>query len=178
MPTPHAIVAECDFPSQSLIDHAWVDAAYFRDSYRVAMRSSCTTPIGVFHAVLAHHPWWIKALLIARNRLATLCGLSAPTSSEIMSPAVKDSYRVGETIGVWPIFALSDAELVAGRDNKHLDFRLSVLKDTTGAVPSAVISTVCVVHNVFGKVYLFFIVPFHRWGVRWLIAMAVAKGRL
>jgi hypothetical protein len=95
-----------------------------------------------------------------------------------MSPAVKDSYGVGETIGVWPIFALSEAELVAGRDNKHLDFRLSVLKDTTGTVPSAVISTVCVVHNFFGKVYLFFVVPFHRWGVRWLIARAVAKGRL
>jgi len=178
MSTPHAIVAECDFPSQSLMDRHWVDAAYFRDSYRVAMRNAGATPIGVFHAVLAHHPWWIKAILIVRNRVATLCGLSAPTSSEIMNPAVKESYRVGDTIGVWPIFALSEVELVAGRDNKHLDFRLSVLKETAGAGPSAVISTVCVVHNVFGRVYLFFIVPFHRWGVRWLIARAVAKGRL
>ena len=178
MPTPNAIVTECDFPSQSLIDRRWVDAAYFRDSYRVAMRSARATPVDVFHAVLTHHPWWIKAILIVRNRLAAICGLAAPTSSDIMSPAVKNSYRVGETIGVWPIFALSDAELVAGRDNKHLDFRLSVLKDITGAVPSAVISTVCVVHNVFGKVYLFFVVPFHRWGIRWLIARAIAEGRL
>jgi hypothetical protein len=125
-----------------------------------------------------HHPWWVKAILIVRNRFATLCGLSAPISSEVMNPAIKESYRVGETIGVWPIFALSEAELIAGRDNKHLDFRLSVLRETTGVVPSAVISTVCVVHNVFGKIYLFFVVPFHRWGVRWLITRAVAKGRL
>ena len=178
MSTPHAIVAECDFPSQSLVDRRWVDAAYFRDSYRVAIRSVSATPIGIFHAVLAHHPGWIKAVLIVRNRIAILCGLAAPTSSEVMSPAVKQSYRVGETIGVWPIFALSEAEVIAGRDNKHLDFRLSVLKETTGAVPSAVISTVCVVHNVFGKIYLFFVVPFHRWGVRWLIARAVTEGRL
>jgi hypothetical protein len=178
MTPQHAIVAECDFPTESVLDRRWVQAAYFRDSYRVAMHGPCTTPIEVFHAVLAHHPCWVKAILIVRNRLAATCGLSAPTPSEIMSPAVKDSYGVGETIGVWPIFALSDAELVAGRDNKHLDFRLSVLKDTTGPVPSAVISTVCVVHNFFGKVYLFFVVPFHRWGVRWLIARAVAKGRL
>jgi hypothetical protein len=178
VPTPHAIVAECDFPNQSVMDRRWVDAAYFRDSYRVVTRNASTTPIGIFHAVLAHHPWWIKAILIVRNRLVSLCGLSAPTPTEILSPAVKDSYRVGETIGVWPIFALSETELVAGRDNKHLDFRLSVLKDTTGEAPSAVISTVCVVHNVFGKAYLFFVVPFHRWGVRWLITNAVARGRL
>jgi len=41
-------------------------------------------------------------------------------------------------------------------------------------VPSAVISTVCVVHNWFGRVYLFFVVPFHKWGVRWLISNALA----
>lgn len=178
MPTVHATVTECDFPAQSVIDRRWIDAAYFRDSYRVAMRSASISPAGVFHAVLAHHPWWMKATLIVRNRVAKLCGLAAPTPSEIKSPAVKDSYRVGETIGVWPIYALSDSELVAGRDNKHLDFRLSVLKDTTATTPSAVISTVCVVHNVFGKVYLFFVVPFHRWGVRWLITQAVVRGRL
>jgi hypothetical protein len=178
MATSSAIVAPCDFPSDSLMDRRWVDAAYFRDSYRVAIRSVSATPIGIFHAVLTHHPWWIKAVLIIRNRLASSCGLAVPNSSDVMRPAIKQSYRVGETIGVWPVFALSESELVAGRDNKHLDFRLSVLKETTGATPSAVISTVCVVHNVFGRIYLFFIVPFHKWGVRWLIARAVARGRL
>jgi Protein of unknown function (DUF2867) len=98
--------------------------------------------------------------------------------SAVLHPAVNESYCVGETIGVWPLFALTEAELVAGRDNKHLDFRLSVLKETEGSVPSAVISTVCVVHNLFGRVYLFFVVPFHKWGIRWLISNAMAAGRL
>ena len=100
MPTAHAIVAECDFPPQSLMDRRWVSAAYFRDSYRVAIRSTAATPISIFHAVLAHHPWWIKAVLIVRNRFVILCGLSAPTPAEAVSPAVKESYCVGETIGV------------------------------------------------------------------------------
>jgi hypothetical protein len=34
------------------------------------------------------------------------------------------------------------------------------------------------VHNLFGKIYLFFVVPFHRRGVRLLMSRAVAAKRL
>ena len=73
---------------------------------------------------------------------------------------------------------MSDAELVGGRDDKHLDFRLSLLKQVDGDPASVVVSTVCVVHNNFGKRYLFFVVPFHRWGVQRLIARAISAGRM
>lgn len=95
-----------------------------------------------------------------------------------MRPEVKDSYKVGDKIGPWPVFSLTQSELVAGRDNKHLDFRLSVLKEANGETMNAVISTVCTTHNAFGRLYLFFIIPFHKWGVRRLMSSAVAAGRL
>ncbi len=41
---------------------------------------------------------------------------------------VRSTYAVGDRIGPWPIFPISQKEIVAGRNNKHLDFRLSVLK--------------------------------------------------
>jgi hypothetical protein len=41
-----------------------------------------------------------------------------------------------------------------------------------------VVSTVCTVHNLFGKIYLFVIVPFHRSGVRSLMRNAVVAKRL
>ena len=69
-------------------------------------------------------------------------------------------------------------EIVAGRNNKHLDFRLSVLRMTDGDAVSVVVSTICSVHNLFGKIYLFFIVPFHRTGVQSLMSNAVAAKRL
>ena len=110
-----------------------------------------------------------------RTRLA---GLEAPTVAEIMTPEVKTNYSVGEKIGPWPIFFLGDNEIVAGRNNKHMDFRVSVLKAVDGAAPSVVVSTVCTVHNLFGKIYLFFIVPFHRKGVQLLMAKAVMAKRV
>jgi hypothetical protein len=95
-----------------------------------------------------------------------------------MKPELRLTYRVGEKIGPWPIFFIDDNEIFAGRNNKHLDFRVSVLKAMDGDAASVVVSTVCTVHNAFGKIYLFFIVPFHRNGVQSLMSNAVAAKRL
>jgi hypothetical protein len=53
-----------------------------------------------------------------------------------------------------------------------------VLKAMEGDTASVVVSTICTVHNVYGKIYLFLIVPFHRHGVRSLISNAVVAKRL
>ena len=95
-----------------------------------------------------------------------------------MVPARRQTYEVGDTIGPWPIFSVTDNELIAGRNNAHLDFRLSILRELGGTSPCVVVSTVCTVHNWPGKVYLFFIVPFHRWGVKYIITRALREGRL
>ena len=67
--------------------------------------------------------------------------LEAPTVAEILKPAVRASYSVGDKIGPWPIFFIGDNEIVAGRNNKHLDFRLSVLRLRDGDAESVVVST-------------------------------------
>lgn len=170
-------VVECDTPLLSALDRRMVEAAYFRDSYRAPLsRPQAVTDI--FRAIFAHHPAWLKIVLIARNRIVRLFGLDSASASEILNFTSKDSYRVSDKIGVWPIFVLTDTELVAGRDNKHLDFRLSVLKVMDAGTASVVVTTICNVHNLFGKLYLFFVVPFHRWGVKRIISNAVGAGRL
>jgi Protein of unknown function (DUF2867) len=171
-------VVECDIPSSSVLDRRLIEASYFHDSYRAPLVRTDASITEVFFAIFGHHPNWMKLALILRNRIALFCGLDAPTAAQILNVEVKSSYRVGEKIGVWPIFALTETELIAGRDNKHLDFRLSVLKQASGANASVVVSTICTVHNRFGKIYLFFVVPFHRWGVQQLLSRAIVAGRL
>ena len=171
-------VVECEIPSSSVLGRRLIEAACFRDSYRAPLLRTHASIVEIFFAIFGHHPIWLKLALIARNRIASFCGLDAPTASEIINLEIKSSYRVGDKIGVWPIFALTESELVAGRNNKHLDFRLSVLKEATGGNGSVVVSTVCTVHNWFGRIYLFVIVPFHRWGVQQLLSRAIIAGRL
>jgi hypothetical protein len=135
--------------------------------------------VDVFFAIFGHHPVWMKLMLAARNRLALWGGLDAPKPMDIFNVERKSSYAVGDVIGVWPLFALTESELIAGRDNKHLNFRVSILKEAVGETEAVVfVSTICVVHNWFGKAYLFFVLPFHRWGLKMLIARARQLGRL
>jgi len=167
-------VTACDVPRESVLDRRSVDTAWFKDCWRAPLRRSDASVADIFFAVFGCQPAWMKRVIIARNNAASLFGLDTATDAEIMTPVRRDTYQVGDTIGPWPIFALSAAELVAGRNNPHLDFRLSVLK----ANGEAKFSTICNVHNLFGKAYLAGVIPFHTWGVRKLISDAVVAGRL
>ena len=171
-------IVECDVPSSSMLSRELVARAYFRDSYRAPLSRKELGIVDIFFCIFAHQPLWMKLLLIVRNKVAALAGLDAPTASEILHVEIKDRYVVGEKIGVWPIFSLGEDEVVAGRNNKHMDFRVSVLKLRDGEGAWVLVSTVCRVHNLAGKLYLFFIVPFHRYGVRKLMANALAARRI
>jgi hypothetical protein len=171
-------VIECDVPPSSALSRDLIRNAYFRDSYRVPLTRPDLSIVEIFFALFGHTPFWMKALLITRNAIARRFGLEAPTVAEILHPAVRATYNVGDKIGPWPIFHISANEIVAGRNNRHLDFRLSVLRVMDGDAASVVVSTICSVHNFFGKIYLFFIVPFHRTGVKSLMFNAVTAKRL
>lgn len=168
----------CDIPKDSALCRSMVEAAYFYDSYRAPLARRDLSIVDVFFALFGHAPLYVKLLLISRNAIAKLAGLEVPTVAQILNAEVRSTYAVGDRIGPWPIFSISHNEIVAGRNNKHLDFRLSVLKCTDDDAASVTVSTVCTVHNLAGKVYLFFITPFHRFGVKNLISSAVAARRL
>jgi hypothetical protein len=171
-------VIECEVPSSSALGQDLVRSAYFHDSYRVKLAHPGLSIVEIFFALFGHTPLWMKALLITRNAVAKRFGLEAPTAAEILRPTMRASYGVGDKIGPWPIYFIGENEIVAGRNNKHLDFRLSVLRVKDADAESIVVSTICSVHNFAGKVYLFFIVPFHRTGVKSLMSNAVAGKRL
>jgi hypothetical protein len=171
-------VTECDVPASSVLDRALVGNSDYHDSYSVRLSHLELGIVDIFFGIFAHLPFPAKALLIVRNRFASLIGLEAPTASEVLHIEIKDHYAVGDKIGVWPIFFLGENELIAGRDNKHMDFRLSVLKVSDGDVISVVITTVCTVRNRFGKYYLRTIVPFHRRGLQRLLSNAIVANRL
>src|ERR1700737_3960872 len=103
---------DSDVPSASMLSRELIERAYFRDSYRVPLSRRELGIVDIFFAIFAHHPLWMKLLLIVRNKVASLAGLDAPTASEILHVEIKDRYVVCEKIGVWPIFSLSEDEVV------------------------------------------------------------------
>jgi hypothetical protein len=171
-------IVACEIPPMSDLNRNAVGSVTFHDCYRAPLARLELGMVDIFFAVFGHHPLWIKLLLIVRNLVARRAGLETPTVTEIMSPEVRECYRVGDKIGPWPIFSIGETEIIAGRNNRHMDFRLSVLKQIDGERGSVFVSTVCMVHNIYGKIYLWFIIPFHRNGVRLLMSNAIAAKRL
>jgi hypothetical protein len=171
-------VVECDVPRHSALGKELIDRADFRDAFRAPISRSDLSVVEIFFAIFARRPSWMNLMLIARNKAAALAGLEVPTTAEIINMEKRDRYFVDERIGPWPIFFLSSDELVAGRDNKHMDFRLSIMKMHDSIRPSVVVSTLCMIHNKFGQYYLSSIIPFHKFGLRRLMASALAAQRL
>lgn len=171
-------VTECEIPSVSGLGRALIERADFRDAHRAPLRSKELGVVEIFLAIFAHRTWWMKALLLLRNQAAARAGLEVPSMAEILHPETSVGHAVGDKIIGWPIFALTDTELIAGRDNAHLDFRVSVLKLAEGETISVVVSTICIVRNRFGERYLRAVGPFHKRGVPMLITKAMAAGRM
>jgi len=171
-------IIECDIPSGSALSRDLIRNAYFHDSYHAPLTRPERPIVDIYAAILGHAPLMLKLLLIVRNAIVRPFGLKAPTATDIMRGGFKTGHAVGDTIGRWRIFFISDDEIIAGGDDKHQDFRVSVLRVRGAETAGVVMTTICTVHNSFGKIYLFFVVPIHRYGVRKLMSNAVAARRL
>jgi hypothetical protein len=171
-------VVKCDFPPSSALSQDVIENAYFHDSYRSRLARSELGIVDVYAAIFGHTPLTMKLLLIVRNAIVGIFGLKGPTVAEVMHTVIKRPSAVGDNVGRWRVFFIGDDEIIAGEDDKHLDFRVSVLRVRGGRAADVVVTTICNVHNLFGKFYLFFIVPYHRHAVRTLMSNAIAANRL
>lgn len=95
--------------------------------------------------IITNFPGWARLLVSLRNLITAPFGLSAD------GPPAQDK------IGFFPVEMENDHELIAGFDDKHLNFRVSVISQA-GRV---FLATWVHPHNLGGKLYLKTILPFH-----------------
>jgi hypothetical protein len=69
-------------------------------------------------------------------------------------------------IGLFPVLSETPQRIVAGLNDRHLDFRLVVDVACSGAGRRVTATTVVLTHNLLGRLYLAIILPFHRLIVR------------
>lgn len=151
---------------------------YYWDSYEAPLRRGDLAIHEIYLALFAHHPRWARRLLILRGRIVSVFGLRAHTAADFDNIEIKQAYTVGEKIALFTLFGQNGTEIVTGGNDKHLDFRVSVRKLTEHGASRVVLSTVVSPHSLFGRAYLFAILPFHRFGVRNLLSNAVTAGRV
>jgi hypothetical protein len=116
---------------------------------------------------------WIRLLLGLRDAL--VAGFRVKTTQEVRRAAIADH---AERIDFFRILTRSDRELILGEDDRHLDFRLSLLVRARpdGSGDELVATTVVRCHNALGRVYLALIARFHRLVVISNLSRASNKG--
>lgn len=133
-------VTKTELPVQSRL-HARMAPGDFLDCYRVAS----TLPAPSAARIIVDFPGWAKGLVALRNLLTAPFGL------------MKDGPETAEKIGFFPVEYSADDEVIAGFNDRHLNFRVSVLSDADHVF----LATWVHPHNLGGRLYLRSILPFH-----------------
>ncbi|MEM0900342.1 MAG: DUF2867 domain-containing protein [Pseudomonadota bacterium] len=135
--TPHPLLSESD----------WADAYQVRVARRFrSAREAAEACIDAF-------PTWYRPLLGLREVVVAPFGLKH--ASDVTSEM--------DVIGIFPVTSETLERLVAGIDDKHLDFRIVVdLDPADDDAQFVTLTTVIKRHNMIGKGYLAMVTPFHR----------------
>jgi hypothetical protein len=160
-------------PAESRIA-ALFPGAHLADAYAVALPAAATRDItDLARAVLANPAPWARSLMRVRN--AMMAGFGVKTSDQIAAAARAAGT---ERISIFPLQSRSERELIVGADDRHLDFRASVLLRplADGSGDELVATTVVHCHNALGRIYLVTISPFHRLIMRSNLRRAARRG--
>ena len=113
---------------------------------------------------------WLRGLMGLRDTM--VAGFGLKTAQQLREAPTESAGRVY----IFRVYDTTTDEMILGEDDKHLDFRLSVLLRPDGADTEIVATTAVHCHNLLGRSYLALIAPFHRLVVRSILQRAAERG--
>lgn len=139
--------------------------ADWADCFEIHVPGKSLTAIEAARLTLDEMPDWIRLLLRLRNSFAGIVGLKTGADRTLSAE---------KKVGIFPLISQEDQTVVLGLDDWHLDFRIVVNVESDSAGGTLLRSTTLVRRkNLFGRLYIGAITPFHR-----LIVPTVLKSAL
>jgi Protein of unknown function (DUF2867) len=162
-------------PRDSLIADVFSRVNY-ADAYRVRLPAGAPSDIDALTQIaLGAAPGWIRALMRLRDRIVRVAGLKTTPHGQGGLP--RTPLQPGATLGIFRVFARSADEILLGEDDRHLDFRVSVLRQSDGATDWVIVSTVVRFNNWLGRAYFLPVRPLHRLIVPAMLRSALRRAR-
>jgi Protein of unknown function (DUF2867) len=136
--------------------------ATFADAFSIDVDEQGIDASTAAERAFATSPPWITRLLSIRNAVVRPFGLKG----------TEDARRISrDHIGFFPCISRSADRVVMGFNDSHLDFRVAVdVASIAGGQQRVTATTLVRTHNLFGRVYLATIMPFHKLIVRTMLA--------
>jgi hypothetical protein len=147
----------------------------FMDAFAIRLPADATRSAEILaRFIFSRHLPWVERLMRIRDAVAGRCGLK--TASNLVEETIEEN---AARIGLFSIYSTSETEIVLGADDRHLDFRVSVLwaDDPVAApMPRLIVTTTVKCHNRLGRAYIFIVAPFHRLVVKAYLRRSAATG--
>ncbi|MBV8324934.1 DUF2867 domain-containing protein [Chryseobacterium sp.] len=159
-------IKKTEFPATSVLFKGKNDFDYI-DSF-VGDLPDCHRKIDIAEigkAFFTSGPKWGKKMFAFRNKVVGLLGLKTGSETDQLKDAEHFTCEVGERVGLFKVFDKTENEIILGEDDKHLDFRISLLFNGHQNLPdhhSLTISTTVKYHNWLGVLYFLPVRPFHK----------------
>ena len=167
MPVDYAYPTPVTLPAQSAVTQVY-PSVQLADAFAIRLPPGASQdPEVLARFMFANQPAWIGMLMRVRDAIVAAFGLK--TGKHLTTLA---THARAERVGIFKIYSSNATEIVVGEDDRHLDFRVSVLC----ADAELTVSTVVHCHNRLGRVYLLIIAPFHRMVVKASLRRAATLG--
>jgi len=128
------------------------------DTFSVSLKRSNIDSQELITAFFYSSPKWVDKLFVLRNKLVDVIGLK----SEMANIAqLNPPYTKNQQLGAFKIYEITEDEVVLGEDDKHLNFRVSLIIER-GTKNRLVLSAIVKTNNLIGKIYFFIIKRFHQ----------------
>jgi hypothetical protein len=148
------------YPENTMIFSDMDRVDYF-DSYMIV--KSIPDSVNEITRKLLKAPGWVNALGKLRDLLVKPFGLKTESDIKREESGNRSEFDFA------PVLYRSDEEIVMGMNDRHLYFRMSVLKVAQHENSRVFLTTVVRYNNVGGKIYFAVIRPFHGIIVRTML---------
>jgi hypothetical protein len=156
-------IKQIAFPRESRLLNIY-DDAQLQDAFAAPLPDDAdSSPEVLARFLMANQAPWVTGLMAIRDAVVSLFG---QTANHLLGARPQTS---SQQTHYFPVLESYADEIVLGIDDRHLDFRLSLLCREPNALnrnSTAVLCTVVKCHNRLDRIYLTLIVAFHRAVVR------------
>lgn len=149
-------IESLEAPPRAAIIQSGFGAADYIDAYKIVASEDGSIDTILNKAFKL--PAWTLVLLKMRNSLVSSFGLK---TDQFISTD-KTHYEIGSKAALFTVIDRNENEIVMGEADKHLNFRTSVRRLEENGKISVCLTTIVKYNNAWGRVYFFFVKPFHR----------------
>lgn len=163
-----------EFPPKSIINESFGKADYL-DIYSISFQNPQNYSIdyltGLFFTSM---PNWIKNLLSFRNFIVKFFGLQGGDIDQLKEPDKSVHYVIGSEAVIFKVSDRNDDEIVMADNDKHLNFRTSLMIEKTDDNDIFNFYSATIVHynNIWGRLYFLPVKPFHKLIIRTMLRIA------